>query len=159
MGWLLQVVPSRLVQVGTNQQTVVPLGERLVFPRGCSRRKPELSYHQHSPSAGPYRQLSSRQWALSELLSIERADIDWKYESALARSHHLQPLRDTRYNVENRIWLSPERLPRCLANFRMVLSTGQLPQPLLLPLRSAQGRTTQQPGGPSATDAPPTLLT
>jgi len=38
--------------------------------RDCSHRKPRLSYQQHSESAGPCRQLSSWQWALSKQLSI-----------------------------------------------------------------------------------------
>ena len=129
------------------------LQKRLMFPRGFSRRKPGLSYQQYSQSAGPYQKLSSWQWALSERPSIELADIDWKYESALAQSHQLQPLRGIRCNLENQKLSSPERWSRCLANFRMVLSTGQLPQPL--PLRPAQERTTQQPGVPL--QVPPTL--
>ena len=102
-----QQVPMRLLQLGANQQTVVSLQRRPMFLRGWSRRKPELSYRQHSPSAGPCRQLSSGRWALSEPLSIELADTDWKYESALARSHHPRSLRDTAAVLRIENGLSP----------------------------------------------------
>ena len=118
------------------------LQKQLMLPRGFSRRKLGLSYQQHSQSAGPYQKLSSWQWALSERPSIGLADIDWKYESAPAQSHQLQRLRGIRCNLENQKLSSPERWSRCLANFRMVLSTGQQPQPL--PLQSALGRTSLQ---------------
>ena len=111
-----------------DRQPEVLLQKRPMFPRGCSRRKPELSYQQHSQSAGPCRQLSSGQWVLSERLSIERADIDWKCESALARSHQLQPLRGIHCSLENQKCSSPGRRSRCLPDFQMMLSMVRLLQ-------------------------------
>ena len=122
------------------------LQKQLMLPRGFSRRKLGLSYQQHSQSAGPCPKISSWRWALSERPSIELADIDWQYESALAQSHQLQPLRDIRCNLENQKFSSPERGLHRLTNLQLVLSTGQLPQPSPPPL--AQGRTTQKPRVP-----------
>ena len=110
----------------------------LLFPLGWSRRKPELSYQQHSQSAGPYRQLSSGQWALSEALSIELADTDWIYESALARCRRPRFLHGIRRSLENQKCSSPgRRLPR-LGNLQLALSTLRLP--LLVPPSLAQLR-------------------
>ena len=125
---LLQMVPLRVAQVRTNQQPEVSLQKRPMFPRGCSRRKPELSYQQHSPSAGPCRQLSSGQWALSERLSIELADIDWKCESALAQSRRLRLSMASTAAVENRKCPSPERWLRCLPNYQRALSMVRMSQ-------------------------------
>jgi hypothetical protein len=44
---LLQMVPLRLAQVRTIGQPEVLLQKRLMVPRGCSRKKPELSCQQH----------------------------------------------------------------------------------------------------------------
>ena len=136
---------ARLAQVRTNQQTAVLLQGRPMFPPGCSHRKPELSYQHHSDSAGPCRQLSSGQWALSELRSIELADIDWKYESEPARSHRLQPLRGIRCSLENQKCSSHDRL-QLLPILQTVLSMVWLPQPV--PLCLAQVRTIRQAAVP-----------
>src|ERR1700694_660640 len=96
-----------------------------MLPRGCSRRKPELPFRHYSLSVAPCRQLSSWHWALSEVLSIELADIDWKYESALAQHHRLRSRRGIHCNVENRKWPSPGRLHH-LPNFQWVHSTLRL---------------------------------
>src|SRR5580692_7104240 len=101
---MAQPVPVRRAQLKTIRQPGVPLQGRPMFPRGCSRRKPELPCQQHSHSEGPCRQLSSGKWALSELLSdlseplpIELANTDWN-EPALAHCRHLRSLRDTHYS-------------------------------------------------------------
>ena len=57
----------------------------------------------------PCRQPSSWRWALSEGLSIELADIDWKYESAPAPRRHLRSLRGIHCSRENRRCPSPGR--------------------------------------------------
>ena len=91
-----------------------------MFPRGCSRRKPEPSYQQRSQSEGPCRQLSSCPWALSKPLSIELADTDWKYESALARPPP-RSLRGIHHSLENHKCSSPglrlHRLPNSQSAF------------------------------------------
>jgi hypothetical protein len=70
---------------------------------------------------------------LSKLLSIVRADIDWKYESVPARSRQLQPPRDIHCSVENRKCPSRGQYSRYLLNFQLLLATVQLPQ--RVPLR------------------------
>ena len=102
----------------TRQRLVLPQS-RPTFPRGWSHRKPELPYQHYSKSKGPCRQLSSWQWALSEVLSVSLADIDWKYESALAQRRHLRSVRGIHCSVENRKCLSPlHRLPHSRWCFR-----------------------------------------
>ena len=103
-----------------------------MFPRGCSRRKPEPSYQQRSQSEGPCRQLSSWQWALSELLSTELADTDWKYESALAQCRHPRSLRGIHHSLENHKCSSLGRRLHRLPNFQQVFSMVRLSQPVPL---------------------------
>src|ERR1700733_4287964 len=112
-----------------------------MFPRGCSRRKPEPSYQQHSHSEGTYRQLSSWQWALSELLSTELADTDWKYESALAQCRHPRSLRGIHHSLENHKCSSLGGRSHRLPNFQ-VLSIARLSQGV--PLWLSQLRTIRQ---------------
>src|ERR1700728_3610584 len=97
-------------------------------PRGRPHRKPTLPYRQRSRSAGPFRQLSSGQWALLERLSIELADTDWKYESAPAQKRRLRTLRGIHYSLENQKLLSPWRQTRRWPNFPLVLSMVRVSQ-------------------------------
>jgi hypothetical protein len=61
-----------------------------MFPRGCHVGNQSFhigSIHAQRDHAGSFHLGSGR---LSEQLSIERADTDWKYESALAQSRRLR---------------------------------------------------------------------
>ena len=78
-----------------------------MVPQGWSRRKPKISYRQHSNLEGPYQQLSSGQWAFSESLLIELADTDWTYESALARCRQPRFLRGIHRSLETQKYSSP----------------------------------------------------
>jgi hypothetical protein len=128
MGRLLRLIPPRLAQVRTMLEREVPLQRRPMFHRDCSHRKLELPYQHHSQLAGPCQQLSSWQSALSKLLSIERADIDWQCESALAQSRHLRSLHGIHCSVENRKYPSPERCLRCSPNYQSAPSMVQRSQ-------------------------------
>jgi hypothetical protein len=122
-------LPLGLAQVRTNQQPEV-LVQRPVFPRGCPRRKPELPYQQHLLPAGPFRQLSFGQWVLSERLSIELADTDWTFESALAQCRQLRSLRGIQRSLEKQKCSSPGRRLHRLPNFQPVRSLAQTQSPL-----------------------------
>src|ERR1700733_2962519 len=97
-------------------------------PRGCLRRKPALPYRQRPGSAGPYRRLSSGQWAFSERLSVERADTGWEYESARVQKRRPRPLRGIHCSHEHRKCLSPWRQTRRWPNFPLVPSMVRVPQ-------------------------------
>src|SRR5580692_962254 len=90
----------RLAEVRTNQQPKVLVSRRPMFPRGCPRRKPELPCQQHLLPVGPCQQLSFGQWVLSKRLSIELADTDWTFESALAQCRQLRSLRGIQHSLE-----------------------------------------------------------
>lgn len=107
-----------------------------MLPQGWSRRKPKISYQQHSNSAGPCRQLSSGQWAFSELPSIELADTGWMHESTLARLRRPRSPHGNHHNLETQKCSSPGRRLRRLPNYLLVLSPVRPAEPV--PLRLAQ---------------------
>ena len=105
-GWLSQMVPLRQMLVGTIRQPGVPLQRQPMFPQASHVGNQSFHISSIHGQGRPCRQLSSGQWALSERLSIELADTDWKYESAPARSRQLHSLRD--------IQLQPLRIKNAL---------------------------------------------